>query len=201
MEYLPLFIFILTATATPGPNNLMIMTSGLNFGVKASVPHLLGICTGFPLMVIGIGLGVSVLFQQFPWLHRLIQILSILYLFYMAWRIASTDHLSNQKSTAKPFSYIQALLFQWVNPKAWIMATTAISIYSDPEQQLLHSFIIAIIFMLVAFPSVAIWLLFGHHLKKLFSHDIYFRIFNILMAFLLIWAIFPAIIELYNAFA
>jgi len=198
MDYWPLFIFALTATATPGPNNMMMLSSGLNFGVRASVPHYLGICLGFPMMVLGVGVGVSYLFVRFPALHSVIQGISIIYLFYIAWNIARTDSLSRQDGTTKPLSFIQAVLFQWVNPKAWIMATTAISIYASAEVSLFDSIIIAGTFMSVAFPSVAIWLLFGQHLQRYFSDNTHLRIFNICMALLLIWAIHPAIIEFYS---
>ena len=195
MEYWPLFIFTLTATVTPGPNNMMILSSGLNFGTRASMPHYLGICTGFPAMVIGVGIGVSVLFQQLPYLQIIIQAISIIYLLYIAWNIARTNELSKESGATKPLTYIQAVLFQWVNPKAWIMATTAVSIYATAEANLSESAIIALFFMAVAFPSVAMWLLFGQHLKRYFSDNTHLRIFNICMALLLIWAIHPAILE------
>lgn len=195
MDYWPLFIFTLTATATPGPNNMMILSSGLNFGSRASMPHYLGICTGFPVMVIGVGIGVSVLFRQVPVLQTVIQAISIAYLFYIAWGIATTDHLSREKGASRPLTYLQAVLFQWVNPKAWIMATTAVSIYTTSKASLSESFIIALFFMAVAFPSVAAWLFFGQHLQRYFSDNIHLRIFNVCMALLLIWAIHPAIIE------
>lgn len=87
--YLALFIFSLSTGITPGPNNIMLMTSGMNFGIKQSIPHLLGICFGFPVMIILIGLGFSVVFEKYPILHEAIKILGLLYLLYLAWLIAS----------------------------------------------------------------------------------------------------------------
>lgn len=174
---------------------MMILSSGLNFGVRASMPHYLGICTGFPVMVIGVGIGVSVMFQQFPILQTIIQGISILYLLYIAWNIARTDKLSRQAGVSKPLTYMQAVLFQWVNPKAWIMATTAVGIYASSEANLSESVIIAMFFMGVAFPSVAMWLMFGQHLKRYFSEGLHLKVFNISMALLLIWAIHPAILD------
>ena len=174
---------------------MMILSSGLNFGARASLPHYLGICTGFPVMVVGVGIGVSVLFQQIPLLKTLIQGISIIYLLFIAWNISRTNELSRQTGASKPLSYIQAVLFQWVNPKAWLMATTAVSIYATSEGNLTDSVIIALVFMSVAVPSVAMWLFFGQHLQRYFSEGMHLRIFNICMALLLIWAIHPAIIE------
>ena len=116
--YLAILLFTTTASITPGPNNIMIMASGVNFGVKRSIPHVLGICLGFPVMVIALGLGLGTIFEDFPILHDIIKILGVAYLLYLAWLIASSSPFEEAASPVMPLRFDQAVLFQWVNPKA-----------------------------------------------------------------------------------
>ena len=121
--YLAILLFAFTATITPGPNNIMIMTSGFNYGFKRSIPHLLGICFGFPAMVIMVGMGLGLVFAQHPTIHYIIKIVGIIYLIYLAWLIASAPISTLVENTGQPLTFIGAVLFQWVNPKAWVMIT------------------------------------------------------------------------------
>ena len=171
---LPIFLFALTAAITPGPNNIMIMASGVNFGTQRSLPHLLGISVGFPLMIVLIGLGFGVLFQRFPVLHEAIKIIGIVYLIYLAWRIANAGNQANARAPSKPFTFIQSALFQWVNPKGWIMASSAIAAYTSVGDGIfLQVLLIAFIFMLVAFPSAGSWLVFGATMQRFLQHSGY----------------------------
>ncbi len=108
----------------------MMMSSGLNYGVKASLPHLAGICLGFPLMVLLIDVGFGVVFSALPWLHTLIKLVGLLYLCWLAWRIASSPVSTLDSQHKPPLSFWQALLFQWVNAKAWVMATGAVAAFT-----------------------------------------------------------------------
>lgn len=202
MEFiLPIFIFALTATITPGPNNIMIMTSGLNFGLKRSLPHYLGICLGFPVMVLAIGSGFGFLFDRFPLLHEMIKVIGILYLLYLSWRIARTTAGPLESSSSKPLSFLQAVLFQWVNPKAWIMTTGAVAAYTSSSGHIyIQVLIIALVFLVVAFPCLGGWMYFGAALKKVLKEPIHQRIFNIAMATLLVVSILPVIIELVDRY-
>lgn len=165
--YLAIFLFAASTTVTPGPNNIMIMTSGLNYGIKSSIPHFLGICFGFPAMVLMVGLGFSVVFETYPLFHEIIKVLGVVYLLYLAWLIASSSPASLESTKSKPLSFYQAALFQWVNPKAWVMATGAVSAYTSVSAEISMQVIyIALIFFVVAFPCVGIWLVFGVGLKK-----------------------------------
>ena len=195
MEHaLALFLFVISATITPGPNNIMIMTSSVNFGVKRSLPHLLGICLGFPLMVVVVGMGFSVVFERYPLFHQTIKVLGILYLLYLAWKIAAAPVNQMTEGKSKPMTFMQAAIFQWVNPKAWVMATGAIAAYTslnaDMTWQVLY---IALNFLVVAFPSVGIWLLFGLVLKRFLQDPRHQRLFNISMALLLVLSMLPVI--------
>jgi len=195
--YLALILFAFSAAITPGPNNVMLMSSGLNYGVRKSLPHLFGICLGFPIMVLLVGVGLGNLFERFPITHTLIQIFGILYLLYLAWMIATTKTHEIHGKNSTPFSFWQAALFQWVNPKAWIMATGAIATYTSLSTNIYQQIgIIALIFLITAFPSAATWLFFGAHLKRFLQSPAHQKIFNMVMALLLVGSISPVLFNL-----
>lgn len=191
--------FAFSTTITPGPNNVMIMSSGVNYGIKASLPHWLGICLGFPFMVLLVGLGFGVIFDRYPHLHQLIKILGTAYLLYLAYKIASAkpEHIVTGKS--KALTFWQAALFQWVNGKAWVMASGAMAAFTTVAG--IYWFEISAItlaFLLVAFPCVGIWLLFGAVLKKVLNNPIAQRIFNLLMGLILLLSVMPVLLELWH---
>lgn len=196
-----LLVFAVIAAFTPGPNNIMIMSSGLNHGVRASVPHLLGICLGFPSMILAVGFGLGVVFDRFPLLHEVVQVIGVLYLFYLAWLIASAVPSELKGEKLPPLSFIQAAMFQWVNPKAWIMGTSALAAYTTVGASMAEQILtVVLVFMLMAFPSAGVWLLFGAGLQKLLSKPLHQRCFNVVMALLLVCSIVPVIIELLAKF-
>ncbi len=172
----------------------MLMTSGVNFGVKRSIPHLMGISLGFPTMILAIGLGLSALFQTYPVIHQIIKVVGIAYLLYLSWLIANSSSKMEGKTIAKPFSFIQAAAFQWVNPKGWIMAVGAIATFTSVQQDLTAQVItIATVFLCIAFPCALVWLGFGVVLKRLLKNPRQQKIFNISMAVLLVASIIPMI--------
>ena len=200
--YLAILLFTATASITPGPNNIMIMASGVNFGVKRSIPHVLGICLGFPVMVIALGLGLGTIFENFPILHDIIKVLGVAYLLYLAWLIASSSPFEEAASSAMPLRFDQAVLFQWVNPKAWVMATGAISAYTTiMGDTLVQVLLIAFAFLITAGPSVMIWLVFGAGLKRYLDNALHNRIFNIIMGLLLVTSMLPVINSLVDRYA
>lgn len=178
------------------------MASGVNFGVKRSIPHVLGICLGFPVMVIALGLGLGTIFENFPILHDIIKILGVAYLLYLAWLIASSSQIEEAASPAMPLRFDQAVLFQWVNPKAWVMATGAISAYTTTVVDALTQVLfIAFAFLITAGPSVMIWLVFGAGLKRYLDNAVHNRIFNIIMGLLLVTTMLPVINSLVDRYA
>jgi threonine/homoserine/homoserine lactone efflux protein len=188
-----LIIFAFVSSITPGPNNLMLLNSGANFGFKKTIPHLLGVGIGFTLMIALVGLGVIKLFDAFPLSYEILKILSIVYLLYLAFKIASsTGNLEQKSSSAKPLSFIQAALFQWVNPKAWTMALTSISIYA-PTKSLGAVLFVAIVFGIVNLPCISAWIVLGQKIQVLLTDKKRLRAFNISMAFLLILSLYPAL--------
>lgn len=195
--FLAVLLFAASTTVTPGPNNVMIMTSGLNYGIKKSLPHFLGICFGFPAMVVAVGLGLGVIFDKFAVLHQAIKIVGVLYLLYLAYLIPSASQSSLESNKSKPLTFIQAAIFQWVNPKAWIMATGAIAAYTTLNSNVyVEVLFIALAFFAVAFPAVGVWLVFGANLKKILKKPAHQHQFNIAMAVLLVISVMPIIYEL-----
>jgi len=196
--YIAILIFAISSTVTPGPNNIMIMTSGLNFGIKRSMPHLMGICLGFPIMVAAVGLGFGTLFEKLPILHEIIKVLGVAYLLYLAWLVASSapSNLEGSKES-NPLTFMQAALFQWINPKAWVMATGAVAAYTSQDTEMfVQVMAISLSFFAAGFPCVGIWLIFGSGLKRFLKERLYQRIFNISMALLLVVSVLPVLNEL-----
>ncbi|MDI9244781.1 LysE family translocator [Marinobacter sp. CHS3-4] len=191
---LSVLLFALVSTATPGPNNIMVMTSGMNFGVWRTLPHYLGICIGFPAMVLGVSLGLGTLFEAVPVMHQLIKVLGISYLMYLAWRIATTATEVTQDDTSRPLSFWQAAAFQWVNPKAWVMAVGALATFTTVSGEVVYqAFWIAAAFMVVAIPSVGSWMLGGAGLRRLLQKPAYRRWFNWIMGLLLALSVIPMV--------
>lgn len=189
-----LIAFAFVSSITPGPNNLMLMTSGINFGLVKTIPHMLGIDIGFTIMVFLVGLGLAQVFETFPMIYTALKVISVGYLTYLAWKIATSDPLSNNYKRAEPMTFMQAALFQWVNPKAWIMAITAISTYTSSSSQSLYSIVlVAGIFGLVLIPSTGTWVFLGSQLQRFLNNPLKLKIFNIMAALLLISSLIPVI--------
>ena len=200
-NYFAILLFAFTATVTPGPNNVMIMTSGLNYGVRRSLPHFFGICLGFPVMVILLGLGIGAVFERFPLVHEVIKIAGIAYLLYLSWRIATSSPVSLEGGEGRPLTFWQAVLFQWVNPKAWVMVTGAVAAFTSVSAGIyLQILMITSAFVLAVFPCVAMWMTFGVGLQKLLKDPSHQRVFNIAMAVLLVSSIAPVINELLQTY-
>lgn len=194
-----LAIFAFVSSITPGPNNLMLMNSGANFGFKQTLPHALGVGIGFTVMVALVGMGIMQVFDAFPISYQILKVLSIVYLLYLATKIAmsdasikSTDDQTQKKSV--PLTFMQAAMFQWVNPKAWTMALTAISVYA-PSKNLTAVLIVALIFGLVNFPCISSWIVLGEKLQIFLTNKRRLRLFNFTMAILLVLSLAPVILN------
>lgn len=194
-----LALFAFVASVTPGPNNLMLLASGVNFGLVRTVPHMLGIAIGFSLMIVLVGLGVVQLFVLLPWLHPAMRIAGILYMLWLAWRIGNAGSVGSGSAAGRPFTFLQAAAFQWVNPKGWMMALTAIATYSDPQQMVAGVFLVAAVFGIVGTPSIAVWAAFGVVLRRVLSSPRAVRVFNVVMALLLVASLWPVVADLVPA--
>ncbi len=181
-----LMLFAFVSSITPGPNNLMIMSSGTNFGFRLSLPHLLGISLGFMLMIVLVGTGVMQLFALYPPLSDLLKLLSVAYLLYLAAKIAMTNtKMEDGEVKSKPLTFVQAALFQWVNPKAWTMALTSISVYA-PSNTSYAILSVAAVFGSVNLPCVSVWMMLGIKIKRFLTSPKRLRVFNVCMALLLV---------------
>lgn len=188
-----LMLFALVTTITPGPNTLMLLASGANYGIRRSYPHVLGVSLGFAFMVVLVGTGLIRLFDLYPLSYQVLKTLSVSYLLYLAYRIATaTSSMSRNRPSGKPLTFLEAAMYQWVNPKSWTMALTAISVYS-PSQSVGAIILVAVIFGAIALPSVSLWAVLGHHLKRILGSRSRMRTFNISMALLLVVSLYPAI--------
>ena len=192
--WLSLMLFAMVSTVTPGPNNIMIMTSGLNYGIRKSLPHWFGIFLGFPIMTIGVGMGLGQAFVQWPWLHSVIKVLGISYLLFLAYKIAITKTQANENSHSKPLTFIQAALFQWVNPKAWVMCIGALATFTTLDLNMMQqALLISLAFVLVGIPCTGVWLFAGSLLQQWLKQPVYQRAFNYTMATLLVLSLIPMI--------
>jgi len=190
-------VFGVIAAITPGPNNVMLTTTGLNFGVRRGIPHLLGICIGFPVMLALIGLGFGTLFQLYPVLHEIIKIIGIVYLLYLAWKIANSSGGISTVSQSRPINFWQSAAFQWINPKAWIMGSSALAAYTTLDDSFfIQVAIVCVTFMIITFPCAGVWLFFGAGLQKFLRDPAHLKLFNIAMALLLVGSILPVVWEM-----
>jgi threonine/homoserine/homoserine lactone efflux protein len=190
--FLALIVFAFVTSITPGPNNFMLLASGVNFGFWRTVPHMCGIGVGFFSLLLGVGFGLGALLVAYPQLHIALKIAGGAYLLYLAWRIAMSRSLGDKNdASARPMTFMEAAAFQWVNPKAWVMAVTAMAVYTDPEHPFLTVFLVATAFALVNFPSVSTWAGFGVALRGFLADPVRLKWFNIAMGVLLAATLVP----------
>lgn len=189
-------LFALVTSITPGPNNTMLLASGVNFGFNRTIPHMLGITCGFFTLVLAVGFGLGAVFQSYPVLYNVLRFVGAVYLLYLAWKIAHSGPVSDSSdSQAKPISYLGAAAFQWVNPKAWIMAIGAISTYTPLQGYFTNVIVIAAVFALINLPSVGVWVVCGSLLRNVLRDRRWLRLFNWGMALLLVASLYPMLHE------
>lgn len=193
LETLPaLALFALVTSVTPGPNNLMLMASGANFGFRRTVPHMLGVGLGFVLMTFLVGIGLAGLFQTYPLAVTALEVVSVVYMLWLAWKIAHAAAPKDRQAGGTPMTFLQAAAFQWVNPKAWAMALTAITVHA-PDRSLWAVALVAVIFGAINLPSVSLWTLIGQQLRRVLTNTRRLMIFNWTMAGLLVLSLAPVL--------
>jgi len=187
-----LVLFCFVSSITPGPNNLMLMATGANFGARRAAPHASGIVLGFTFMIVAIGLGVAQLFQIHPLAHQLLGVVSVIYLIYLAYKTAtSRTNLDSPEPTGKPITFWQAAAFQWVNPKAWTMALAAVTVYAPQPVTYKEVIVVAAIFGAINLPCISVWLMLGVKMRRFLTTPARLRGFNWTMAGLLILSLAP----------
>lgn len=190
-----LVAFAFVTSVTPGPNNFMLLASGLNFGFRRTIPHALGVALGFALMVAIIGLGLAGVFAAAPVLLQALKWVGAAYMVYLAIKIARAGPMKEGATGGRPMTFLQAAAFQWVNPKAWIMGVTACATYTVPDRYVFTVVVVALVFGAVNLPTVSGWVLFGSAMRRALRDPLLLRLFNGTMAALLILSLYPALRE------
>lgn len=187
-----LVAFAFVTSVTPGPNNVMLMASGANFGLRRTLPHMLGVALGFGAMVALLGLGVDRLIAGSPRLAEAMKWISMGYMLWLAWKIAHAGAPGEGRVKPQPMSFWQAAAFQWVNPKAWAMALGAVAAYV-PEPSVTGYALVAGVFALVNLPSVSVWAGAGQAVRRWLEAPGRLALFNWTMAGLLVLSLWPVV--------
>lgn len=193
-QFIGLIGFAFVSSITPGPNNMMLMSSGANFGIRRTVPHMLGVAIGFTLMIAIVGAGLLGLFMAWPAASTVLKVVSAVYLLWLAWKIATTPPPAVDGGSAggNPMTFMQAALFQWVNPKAWTMALTALTVYAGTREPLIV-LAVAAVFGIINLPSVGAWAYLGQYLQRWLTSNTSRRVFNCSMATMLVGSLLIAL--------
>jgi threonine/homoserine/homoserine lactone efflux protein len=183
----PMAVFTLAGSLTPGPNNVMLAASGANFGFRQSSQHMLGVVTGASFLLYAVALGMGALFVALPALQLAIKIAGALFLLYLAWRIATATPGAADATHAKPLSFLAAFGFQFANPKAWTITAGAASTFMPTDiNAAFAAGILAATFAVVAVPAVIIWTAFGVGIGRFLKSPRAHRLFNGAMGLLLV---------------
>ncbi|MCC0055713.1 MAG: LysE family translocator [Rhodobiaceae bacterium] len=184
-------IFSFAGSMTPGPNNFMLLASGVNFGFRRTIPHMAGILVGMMTLMLAVGFGLGSLLNAYPSLHLALKIIGAAYLLYLAWRIGSARTMGKGSDRTEPMTAFQAGLFQWVNPKAWVVALTAMSLFSLPEEPYRSAIAVSLACITPMFLSVTVWSGFGVALRDWLADPVRLKWFNITMGVLLVLTLYP----------
>lgn len=177
--------FAFVTSATPGPNNIMLTASGVNFGYRRTLPHMLGIICGMATMNIAVGLGLGAVFTQFPLLQQILRVVGSAYLLWLAWQLLTFSSLGKVKEGGKPFTFMQAAAFQYVNPKAWVMVISANASFALlGEGYWLSVGLIVLAYMVIGLPSISIWAGFGQYIRRFLDNPRILKVFNLWMSVL-----------------
>lgn len=193
--------FAVAMAATPGPNNAMLAASGASFGFRRTLPHMLGVSIGFPVMLVAVALGASQPLRSWLWLREALRWIGAAYLLWLAWHIATarpaarTGGEASGGGASRPLAFWQAALFQWINPKAWVIAATAVITYTKGGALLAQAAILGVIFLIVTLSTTAFWTSVGAGAARVLRSQSALRIFNLVVAALLVASLLPLLGE------
>lgn len=190
-NYFAYLLFSFAVQFTPGPNNIMLSASGMNFGYRRTIPHISGIFVGVPLLALIIGLSTELVLQHLPEFQFYLMICSVGLLLWIAYRIAMTpppDGANGEVTNARPIRFFEAFIFQIVNPKAWTMIISSIGLFlTAPEPLRTQQLYVMVIYIAIfTFLSASTWVLGGMAIRRLLTKDVHFRIYNITSALTLV---------------
>lgn len=189
---LAIALFSFVGSVSPGPSNFMLLASGTNFGFRRTLPQIFGITIGFSSVLLAVGFGLGTLVHAYPPVGLLFKIAGSAYLLYLAWRIAMSRAVaSGETAAARPLTFLESAAFQWVNPKAWVAALTAMAAYASDESPFLSVLAITLVIAIVNLPSVAVWAGFGMALRTFLTDPMRLKWFNIVMSLLLVATLWP----------
>jgi threonine/homoserine/homoserine lactone efflux protein len=189
---LPLLGFAVAASVTPGPNVLMVAAASANHGIRATAPQMVGIAIGFGAMLLIVVLGLAAPFAAWPVLHSVLKWVGGAWLLLLAWKVA-TAGAPGEGPQRPPLGFIGAALFQWVNPKAWMIALAAIPAFTTPSgDTLAEGLLIATVFVVVCLPCLLVWAGFGAGASRILRTPAALRWFNVAMALLMVGSLLPA---------
>jgi threonine/homoserine/homoserine lactone efflux protein len=197
--FVAVLVFSIVMGFTPGPNNVMLASSGATYGVRRTWPHLMGVTLGFPAMILVIGLGLASILLASSGLQLGMKVISSLYLIWLAFQIARSSSVSASTAGTRPMTFLQAAAFQWINPKAWLIAVGAISAYTAGvgAHLYLQVAIIAALSVAVSFSSSLTWAACGAAIGRWLRAPAALRVFNVLMAILLLASVLPILGEIW----
>jgi threonine/homoserine/homoserine lactone efflux protein len=188
-------LFAVVSSITPGPNNMMILASGVNFGFARSLRHLFGIVLGFGLMILLVGMGLHTVLERAPLLQTVMRWGGAAYLLWLAWKLAHAGPPSGDtqdaESAAQPMGFFAAAAFQWINPKAWVMGVTAISTFLPAQAPPTQILTLTLLFISLNLPCVATWGAFGSAMRRILQNPQRLRLFNVTMALALVGSLIP----------
>lgn len=187
---LPLAGFAFVSSITPGPNNVMLSASGVAFGMRRTLPHMFGVALGFLLLLIVCGGGIGALVIRFPALGLALKTVGTLYLLYLAWAMRNALVPQARLSSGRPLKFREGVMFQFVNPKAWIMALTAVSVFvPNIEPRWAAVGLVCIVFTLINLPCICTWALLGVTVRRWLSHERWRLMFSGLIVVLMIYSV------------
>ncbi|MCG6121989.1 MAG: LysE family translocator [Microvirga sp.] len=192
------FLFAISASFSPGPNNFMLVTSGAKFGLGRTWAHIAGVALGFPLMIVAVGVALGGVFLAIPVLHDVLAIVGGLYMLWLAWTLIGPSLRGDPGSVegsavGRPIGFVEAALFQWVNPKAWVIATGAVAAYTTQDGFAVELAVFAAAFCIVGFASSITWASLGQLIARFLDTPLKMRIFNWTLAALLVASIVPVL--------
>lgn len=177
--WVPLVTFAVSSSITPGPNNIMLAASGVNYGFTRSIPHMLGVSIGFFILFLAVAFGLGNIFELYPQLQTALKYIGSVYLLWLAWKIATAGATSESAAVSKPMTFVQAAGFQFVNVKAMMMAISSAVVFTLPgESYTLSALLVGFVFTLVNLPCVSIWVAFGSGLKRFLRNEQSLKAFN-----------------------
>lgn len=186
--------FAFVSSITPGPNNMMLLASGANFGLRRTVPHMAGVSLGHSFMIVVLGAGLMEVFRAYPRVQDVLTYVAIAYLMWLAWKIANAAPKAPDapETEGRPFTFLQAAGFQWVNPKGWFMALTALTAYTA-NQSFGQVLIVAGVFACTNLPAITFWTVLGQQMRRFLTSPARLRAFNWTMAALLVASLVPVL--------